>query len=180
MQVGKWSWFVITNMTISFHPSGGTSSEDDGQISVIVHIRIANAAAVKKQNIVEQRSVSFWSVLELFKVFGKKRDVECIDFRHSRNLVWIISMVRKWMMRVRNPDFGIGTVARFTSDLECSDTRDVALERKQLQIEHQPGVICIRCGDSHRTLKIRQWIVLRIGLRVLNASLHLTNRIQIL
>ena len=60
----------------------------------------------------------------------------------------------------------------------AEDARDVRLIRKDLEIEHQPGVRIEAVGDVGRPLG--QLDPGRLRLRVLNALLDLTHRIQVL
>jgi len=84
------------------------------------------------------------------------------------------------VVRLRNADLGIGSRAGFASQLKGDHPGDIALQRQHLQIEHQPRVVRVRGRYANRAIQIRHAGIGRLGLGLLNAALHLANRIQIL
>jgi hypothetical protein len=102
-----------------------------------VHVRIADAAAVQDQRVIQERAVAFRRRLQLLEVVGEERHVERVDLRHARDLLRIVAVVRQRVMRIGHADLGIGAVARLARELERHDARDVALHRQHLQVEHQ-------------------------------------------
>jgi hypothetical protein len=83
-------------------------------------------------------------------------------------------------MRIGDADLRVGSRARFASELERDDARHVTLERQHLQVEHQPCVVGIGSRYTHRAIQIRQLVVRRLSLGLLNTTLHLAYRIQVL
>src|SRR5437660_1709539 len=128
-------------MAPAFHSGGGAARDDDGQARVVMHVGIADAAAVKIEAMVEKSSVSFACGFQLFQKVSKQRDVELIDLRHARNFFRIIAVMRKRMMRIGHTDLRISAIAGFTRELEGDDACDIALESQDLQIEHQSNVV---------------------------------------
>ena len=74
-------------------------------------------------------------------------------------------------MWIGNPDFGVSAIAGLARELKRDDTGDIALERQDLQVEHQARVVGVSGWHSHGAIQIRQRIVLRVGLSLLNAAL---------
>ena len=89
-------------------------------------------------------------------------------------------MVRERVVRVGNADLGIGAVAGLARELERDDAGDVALERQHLQVEHQPGVVGVGGRHADRAVEVRQRVVRRVGLGLLNAALHFADGVQVL
>ena len=59
--------------------------------------------------------------------------MELINFGHSSDFIRIVAMMGKWMMWIRNADFGVCSVTCFPCQLESGDTRDVPLKGEQLK-----------------------------------------------
>ena len=74
--------------------------------------------------------------------------MEDIDLRELDQAFLLVLMVRKWVVRIGDTNFGVGTIARFASELESDDTRCISLHREELQIKHQSRVICERGGNA--------------------------------
>src|SRR5687767_4333618 len=89
-------------------------------------------------------------------------------------------MMGEGMMRIGNTDFGIGSRACFSRELEGNDPGNITLESQHLQVEHQPRMVGIGSRYTHRTIQIRQPVVRRLSLGLLNPTLHLADGIQIL
>ena len=84
----------------------------------------------------QQGSIAFFGGLELLEEVGEQRHVKAIDLRHFRDLLGIIAVMREWMMRIGNTDFGVRAVAGLSSELKGDHSSDVALHGQQLQVEH--------------------------------------------
>ena len=82
-------------------------------------------------------------------------------------------------MAVGHPDFRVGPVRLFAADEQREHPRDVSLERKYLQLEHQPRVFVERARDVGRPLGQVERRLSRV-LGVLNARLEGAHRIEIL
>ena len=127
MEIGKRCGFIKTNVSSTPHLSCGTSGDDGGQVHVIVNIGVADAGAVKVKRMVEERAVAFFGGLQLLQEFGEKGNVEGVDLRHPLDLVGIVAVVRKGMVRIGNSDFRVGAIAGFPGKLEGDDTSHVCL-----------------------------------------------------
>ena len=86
------------------------------------------------------------------------------------------------MVRIGYARLGdIGAIAGLTGELEGRDPRNVALHREHLEIEHQARMVGIRSRYAQRPVQIGREIVFRdIRLRLLDAALHLTHRVEVL
>ena len=89
-------------------------------------------------------------------------------------------MVRERVVRIGHADLGVGAVAGLARELERDDAGDVALQRQHLQVEHQPRVVGVGGRHAHRAIEIRQRIVRRLGLGLLNAALDLADGVEVL
>src|SRR6185369_1207050 len=107
MQVRKRGWFGIANVTAAFHSSGGATRYKNWQIGVIVYIGIPHAAAIQIQRMIEKRSVSFRSGLQFVQEVGKQRSVIGVNLGQLGELLRIVGVVRRGVVRVRDTDLGI-------------------------------------------------------------------------
>ena len=117
VQVCQWRWLVVANVPVALHAIGCTSCDDDWQVGVIVNVVIADAASVEQHYVVEQRAISFRRGLELLQILGEQRNVEGIDLRHALDFFRVVAMVRQRMMRIRDTDFRVATVAGLAGEL---------------------------------------------------------------
>ena len=83
------------------------------------------------------------------------------------------------LVRVRNADFRIRSIASLTRELERDHACDIALQRQHLKVEHQPCVVGIRSGHSDGAIQIGQCVVLRIGFGLLDAPLDFANTLHV-
>src|SRR5687767_14496717 len=88
-------------------------------------------------------------------------------------------MMRNRVMRIGDASFRIGSRARLACELESNHARHIALQSECLEIPHQLGMIAIRCGNADRPVDIRKRRIAGLLLSLLNAPLHLANRVQI-
>ena len=105
--------------------------------------------------------------------------MELIDLRHARDLFRIVAVMRERVVRIGNADLRVSAIARFARELERDDARDIALQRQHLQIEHQPRVIGVSGRHAHRSIQIRQRIVRRVGLGLLNAAFDFADGLEV-
>ena len=106
--------------------------------------------------------------------------MELIDLGHLGDLVRIVAVVRERVMRIGDADLRIRAVAGFARQLKRDDARDVALQRQQLQVEHQPGVVGVGGRHAERPIEIGQRILLGGRFGLLNAPLDVADRFQVL
>ena len=152
MQVCQGGRFGVLDVTVAFHARLRTTSDDYGQIRMVVDVRVTDTAAVKVKRMIEQGAVAFFRVHQLADKLGEERYVELIDFCHAGDFVRVVAVMGKRMMRIRHADLRVSAVAGFASQLERDDARDVALQREDLQVEHEPSMIAISSGDADRTI----------------------------
>src|SRR3954466_11707898 len=103
-----------------------------------------------------------------------------IDLGYLRYLHRIVAVMAGRMVRVRDADIGIGTIALFTRQLERDDSRDVRLKGQNLQVKHELGVIGKRRGNAYRPVEIGGLVVRHRLLGPLDLTLDLTYAVQIL
>ena len=84
----------IFEMAIAFQSRGRAAGDNNGKIRVIVNVRIPDAAAVEEQRMIQQSAIAFARRFQLPKELREQRNVERIDFRHARDLLQIVAMVR--------------------------------------------------------------------------------------
>lgn len=147
---------------------------------MIVEVGIAHPAPVEVKRVVEERAVPLGRGLQLPDELGEQRDVECVDLGHLRDLVGVVPVVGERMVRIGDADLGIGPRAGLPGELECDDPGDVPLERQDLEVEHQASVVGVGCRDAHGPVEVRQGVVLRVGLGLLDPALDLANGLQVL
>src|SRR5438876_8570515 len=103
-----------------------------------------------------------------------------IDLCDLRYFYRIVAVMTGWMMRVRDADLRIGTIALLARELECDDARDIRLKGENLQVEHELRVVGERRGNTYRPLEIGRLVVRRRLLAPLDLALHLAYAIEIL
>ena len=119
----------------------GASRDDNRQVQVIVHIRVAHAAAEHDDRVIEQRAVAVGRGLQLLEVIGEQRHVIGVDLRQLLQLLRIVAVMRRRVVRLGHADLRIGARADFARHLERDDARHVGLQREHLQVEHQLDVL---------------------------------------
>src|SRR5439155_2006515 len=179
VEIGQRSRFVILDVTPALHPACRATGDQDRQVRVVMDVRIAYATAVKIERMIEQCAIPFRRGLQLPKELGKQRHMKLIDLGHARNFFRIIAVMRKRMMRIRNADLGVSSIAGFARELERDDARDITLQRQDLQVEHQSRVVGVGGRHAHRPVEIRQRIVRRIGLGLLNTAFDLPDGFEV-
>src|SRR5438094_6504671 len=103
-----------------------------------------------------------------------------IDLCDLRYLYRIVAVMTGRMVRVRDADLRIRTIALLARELECDDARDIRLKRENLEVEHELRVAGKRRRNSHRPLEIGRLVVRHRLLGPLDLSLDLTYAVQIL
>src|SRR5436190_22832946 len=92
------------DMTSAFHSARGTASNDDGQVRMIMQIRVSHATAVEEQRMIEQRTAAVLSRFQFRDELSEQRDVKLIDLGHLRDLFGIVAVMGERMMRVGHTD----------------------------------------------------------------------------
>src|SRR5438093_11743736 len=98
-----------------------------------------------------------------------------IDLCDLRYLYRIVAVMTGWMVRVRDADLRIRTIALLARELECDDARDIRLEGQNLQVKHELRVVGERRGDPYRPIEVGQLVVRNRFLGTLDLTLDLTN-----
>ncbi len=143
-------------MPVALNAAAG---DEDRQVLVVVEARVAHAAAVENQRVVEQRAVAVRSVAHPLEEVREQRHMELVDLRELQDLLWIVAVVADRVVRVCDADLRIRAVALLTRELEGSDPRDVRLEGENLQVEHQLRVIGELRRHAHRPIEVRRLVL---------------------
>ena len=172
---------LYLDMAAAAHVAGGAARNDDWQINMVVNVRIAHAAAIQVEHVVQQRPVSFRSGLQLLQKLREQRDVELIDLGHLGDLFGVVAMVRQRVMRIGNADLRISPVACFSRQLKRHDARDVSLQAPAVADRTSGGRgQHTTAGTPRGRSKIRQRIFLRGRFGLLNAPFNVADRLQVL
>ena len=86
--------------------------------------------------------------------------------------------MRQRVMRIRNSDFGIGSIRLFAADHEGDHSREIGLEGQDLQVEHQLRVF-LECGGHAGRPRQRRQVSRTFMLGDLDAPFNVTNRIEV-
>ena len=79
VEIGKRDGLFVAQVAVPANPGGGTARKEDGQVRVVVHVRIADAAAEKDQRMIEERPVPLGDGGEVLEILGEERDVKGVD-----------------------------------------------------------------------------------------------------
>ena len=116
------------DMTAPFQAGLRPTRHQQGQVLVIVNARVAHAAAVDVNRMIEERSIAIRSSLHFLQELGEQRNVEGVDLGDLRHLLGIIPMVAGGMVGFGDTDLGISTIALFAGELEGDHAGDVRLK----------------------------------------------------
>ena len=159
--------------------AGPAAREQDGQVLGRVPVAVAEAAAVEQRHVVEQRAVAVGRRLEPVQEVREQRRVVGVDAGQLVQLVGVVLVVRRGVVRLGHPDLGIGAAAVLAADHEADDAGQVRLVRQHLQVEHQPRVLVERGGNPERGRDVGQRLV-HLGLGLLDAALDVAHRVEVL
>ena len=70
-----------------------------------------------------------------------------VDLDHLLNAIGLATMMRQRMMRFHVADFRVGAQTCLAPQHERNYACEVRLQRQNLQIEHQLGIVAL--GDGH-------------------------------
>src|SRR5262245_30012443 len=102
------------------------------------------------------------------------------DLGYLGHLYRIVAVVTDWMMRVRDANLRIGTIALLARELERDNPGDIGLKGKNLEVEHELRVVGERRGNTDRPIEIGRLVVRHRFLGPLDLTLDVTNAVQIL
>src|SRR5262244_729606 len=103
-----------------------------------------------------------------------------VDLCDLRYLYRIVAVMTDGVVRVRDADIRIGTIALLASELERDDARDVGLKGQNLEVEHELRVVGERRGDAYRPLEVGRLVVRHSLLAPLDLAFDLTYALEIL
>ena len=78
-QIVQWCILRVLDVTTRTNQTTTASSQQDGQVFVVVLVAVADATAVNDYGIVEQRAVAFSSRFHFLKDVRELLDVERVD-----------------------------------------------------------------------------------------------------
>ena len=159
----------------------GAAGDQNREVHVVVQTRVAHPASVQEHGVVEQRALAVRRGLQLPEEIGEQRHMERADLGDLLDLHRIVAVMAGRMVRLRDANLGISTVAELARKLEGADPCDIGLERQQLQVEHERGVIGEPRRYANRTIEIASLQVL-LGrcLRKLDLTLDLSHAVEVL
>ena len=160
--------------------AAAAAGEDRRQVDRRVVVAVAHAGAVHHDRLIEQRAVAVGRVLHLLEEIAEQRHVIRVDLRRLRDLLGIELVVRHRVVAVGDADPRIRPSAQLARDLERDDAGDVGLEREEVQVEHQPGVVVELVRDADRLLDRGDRGGLRLPFRALNALFDVADGGQVL
>src|SRR5688500_15854137 len=105
---------------------------------------------------IEQGALTIRGSFQLLEEISEQRHMERVDLGNLGELLGIAAVVSERMMRIGNANLGISSRTRFASQLECDHSRNVALQREHLKVEHQARMIRVRRRYSNRAIEIGQ------------------------
>ena len=132
VEIGQGRRRRISDVPPAPHLAGRASGDQDRQVHMVVHVRVAHPAAVEIEAVVQKRAVPFGRRLELGEEFGEERHVEPVDLGHLGDFGGVVPVVGERVVRVGYADLRIGSRTGFAGELERDDAGDVAVERQHL------------------------------------------------
>ena len=88
-------------------------------------------------------------------------------------------MVRERVMRFGDANLRIRASTGFAGQLKRDNARDIALQRQNLKVEHQLGVVRVCAGHADGAIQVRQMRIGRLALRFLDAALHFAHAVEV-
>ena len=89
---------------------------------------------------IQQGSVAVRNRLQSFEQMLEQLHMKNIDLDYLHNLRGVALMVRQGVVRIAKTKLGIRTPCHFMAPHERTDSRHIALEREDHQIQHQLGI----------------------------------------
>src|SRR6266567_5990428 len=106
--------------------------------------------------------------------------MESVDLRDLRQLYGIVAVMTGGMVRIRNADLRIGTIALLARELKGDNASDIRLKRQNLQVEQKLCVIGERDRDANRPIDIGH-VIFSYGLfGALDFALDLPDAVEVL
>src|SRR5207344_207129 len=99
----------------------GSSGDQERKIFVIVKAWITHAASIQVDRVIEKRAVPVGSGFHSLEEVRKERNMERIDLCNLRYFFGIVAVMTDWMVRVRNADLRIRSIALLARELEGDD-----------------------------------------------------------
>src|SRR5437899_8415334 len=128
VEIGQARSLLVLNMPTALQAGCSATRDQDRKVFMIVKAGITHATAVQVHRVIEERAVAIGSGLHSLEEVGKQRNMERIDLRYLRYLFRIVAVMTGWMVRIRDADFRIRTIALLARELECDDARDIRLK----------------------------------------------------
>src|SRR6478752_7472972 len=103
-----------------------------------------------------------------------------VNLRDLRDLYRIVAVMTDRMVRVRDADIRIRTIALLPRELECDHACDIRLKGQDLQVEHELRMVAERRGNTYRPIQIGRLVVRYRFLASLDLALHLAYAVDVL
>ena len=171
---------LVPDVTATPHSGRSATRDQNWKVLMVVNTGVAQPASVQVHRVIEQRAVAVGSGFQFLQKVREQRHVERIDLGNFEELLRIVAMMTRGMVRVRDADFRIRTVIELAGQLEGDDPCDVGLKRQDLQIEQELRVVGERRRDTNRPFQIGYGIFRRPRLGTLDLALDLANAVQVM
>src|SRR5262245_46432531 len=106
--------------------------------------------------------------------------MERVDLRNFGDLLRVVAVMARRMVRIRYADLRIRTIVVLTRKLEADHTRDIPLKGQNLQVVHELGMVGERGRNSHGPVEVGRFVIRYRFLAALDFTFHLTNALEIL
>ena len=104
VEIGQRRGFGIFDVTAALDPAGAAAGDDNRQIDVVVHVRIAHAAAVQNQRVIQQRPLAIRRRVETLQELAEQLHVVGVDPGVGRDPVGVVGVVRQHVVRQHRVD----------------------------------------------------------------------------
>src|SRR5438132_1234673 len=101
-------------MTATLDPSRRAAEQQQRKVQRIMRVTVGHPGTVDECQVVEQRAIAVRCRSQLVQVIREKTDMKMVDLGNLRNLLGIVLVMGRWMMRVGYSDFGIGAPAELS------------------------------------------------------------------
>ena len=156
------------------------ADQDERQVDVRVLVRVADAAAVEHERVVQQVAVAVGGRLQRLEEVGGQADVVLVDLVALLELQRVVLVVRHRVVGAVDAQLRIGTVGLLLAERQHENARDVRPERQRHQVEHQPGVRVVRFRRPDRPVGKIQHRLALLALGHLQPALDLAHGVEVL
>src|SRR5438094_387137 len=164
------------DVTMAF-ADAAANGEDRQRIAGVL-VRVAHAAAIEDERVVEERTVAVRRVLQRVEELREELDVVRIDLHDFRDVRRVVAVVRDGVVLLADANLRIRPLAQLAIAHEREDARQIAAIRERQQVVHQRQMLVERVRHAGRQGDRRDGgAVARFG--PLDATLDLAHILEI-